>query len=167
MLLEGNSAVSAKGRLVVVLAAALLVVGCGAKASPSAPPATSAPVATSAASAAAGALTADITEFKMQLGAASAPAGSVTFNVTNKGTIDHEFVVFKTDLAADKLPLTADGSKVDEAATGLTKVDEIAEFGPGTTKSLTVNLPAGHYVLICNVTTHYTKGIRAEITTGP
>jgi uncharacterized cupredoxin-like copper-binding protein len=33
------------------------------------------------------------------------------------------------------------------------------------TKSLTVDLPAGHYVLICNVPTHYTKGIQAEFTT--
>jgi uncharacterized cupredoxin-like copper-binding protein len=116
-------------------------------------------------SAASGAVKATLSEFKLELGATSAPVGSVAFKVTNDGKIDHEFVVFKTDLAADKLPLTADGTKVDEEGKGVTKVDEIAEFGPGKTETLTVTLPSGHYVLICNVPSHYTKGIRAEFST--
>jgi uncharacterized cupredoxin-like copper-binding protein len=167
MPLEAQSAFSVKGRLVLPVALALLAVGCGGGASSSSKaPATSAPsAATSAPSVAAGTVTAEVSQFKIALGATSAPAGSVTFNVTNKGTIDHEFVVFKTDLAADKLPLSADGKKVDEEGTGVTVVDEIAEFAPAKTESLTVNLPAGHYVVICNVPTHYTSGMHAEFTT--
>jgi uncharacterized cupredoxin-like copper-binding protein len=157
---------SMKGRLALPFAFALLAVGCAAAATPSSAPASVAPsVASAGPSAAAGTVTASITEYRLVLGATSAPAGSVTFDVKNDGTIDHEFVVFKTDLAVDKLPLTADGTKVDEEGQGVTIVDEIAEFGAGKTESLTVDMPAGHYVLICNVPSHYTQGIRADFTT--
>lgn len=79
----------------------------------------------------------------------------------------HEFVVFKTDLAADKLPLAADGATVDEAGAGasLTLVDEVEDIAVGATASLAVELPAGHYVAICNVPAHYTSGMRVEFTT--
>jgi uncharacterized cupredoxin-like copper-binding protein len=165
---EAHREFSVKWRLAMPVAFAVLVAGCGGGASSSAPatsaPATSAPIS-SAPSAAAGTVTAALSQFKVELGAPSAPAGSVTFDVTNNGTVEHEFVVFKTDLAADKLPLTADGTTVDEEGKGVTAVDEIAEFAAGTTESLTVDLPAGRYVVICNVPTHYTKGMHAEFTT--
>lgn len=163
MLLDTYRAFSVKGQLVLPVALALLAAGCGGGASPA--PATSAPsTPTSAPSAAAGTVTAEVSQFKIELGATTAPAGSVTFDVTNKGTIDHEFVVLKTDLAADQLPLSSDGKEVDEEGEGVAVVDEIAEFAPGTTESLTVDLPAGHYVVICNVPTHYTSGMHAEFT---
>ncbi len=92
----------------------------------------------------------------------SAPAGNVTFSATNGGTVDHEFVVIKTDRPADSLTLSADA--VDEAASGQTKVDEIAEFSPRTTKTLTLSLSAGKYVLICNVAGHYQRGVRSAFT---
>ncbi len=163
---ETRPSPSHRARLVLPVALAILAAGCGAGRSSSAP-VTSAPsaAASSAPSAAAGTITAEVSQFKIVLGASSAPAGSVTFDVTNKGTVEHEFVVFKTDLAADKLPLSADGKTVDEEGAGVTAVDEIKEFAPGTTKSLTVDLPAGHYVVFCNVPTHYSKGMHAEITT--
>jgi uncharacterized cupredoxin-like copper-binding protein len=165
MPIRRHSVSSMKGRLAFPFAFALLAVGCGAAATPSSAPASVAPSVASGTSAAAGKVTASITEYRLALSATSAPAGSVIFDVKNDGQIDHEFVVFKTDLAADKLPLTADGTKVDEEGQGLTKLDEIAEFGAGKTESLTVDMPAGHYVLICNVPTHYTQGIRADFTT--
>jgi uncharacterized cupredoxin-like copper-binding protein len=169
------------GRLALPVTLALVAIGCGggtsssapastapssAPASTASPAATSAPsTAASASSAAAGNVTGEVSQFKIELSPSSVAAGSVTFDVTNKGTVEHEFVVFKTDLAADKLPLSKDGTEVDEEGTGVTAVDEIGEFKPGITKSLTVDLPAGHYVVICNVPTHYTKGMRAEFTT--
>ena len=163
-----HRASSVKGRLALPVAFVLIVAGCAGGASPSSAPSAVPPTASavaSPASAAAGAVKAALSEFKMVLDTTSAPAGSVTFKVTNDGKIDHEFVVFKTDLAADKLPLTADGTKVDEGGKGVTHIDEVAEFGPGKTETLTVNLAAGHYVLICNVPSHYTKGIHAEFST--
>jgi uncharacterized cupredoxin-like copper-binding protein len=148
-----------------LVAGALLLVGCSSGASPSA----AAPASQPAASSGGGgtSVTAKLTEFKIELGATSAPGGPVTFELTNSGTVVHEFVVFKTDLGADKLPLAADGATVDEEGAGasLTLVDEVEDIAVGATASLAVDLPAGHYVAICNVPAHYTSGMRVEFTT--
>ena len=150
----------------MITCAALLLAGCGAAASaspaavPSAPPA-----ASPAGSGSAGTpVDATLTEFKIALAATSAPGGSVTFQLKNSGTIVHEFVVFKTDLAPDKLPMLADGTAVDEEGGGLTVVDEVEDIAVGATPSLAVPLPAGHYVVLCNVATHYKAGMVAEFT---
>ena len=106
-----------------------------------------------------------LSEFKIELAATSAPGGPVTFALTNAGTTVHEFVVFKTELAADKLPLAADGTEVDEEGAGLTAVDEVEDIAVGATATLPVDLATGHYVVICNLPAHYTSGMRAEFTT--
>jgi len=164
MVLKDHDPGSWARRCVVLVAAALVVVGCGTGASPSA----AAPASQAVASGAAGtSVTAKLTEFKIELSATTAPAGPVTFELTNSGTVVHEFVVFKTELAPDKLPLAADGATVDEEGAGasLTLVDEVEDIAVGATASLPVDLPAAHYVLICNVPAHYTSGMHAEFTT--
>lgn len=96
----------------------------------------------------------------------SFPAGDNTFVINNTADIKHEFVIFKTDLAGDQLPLTADGTAVDEEGAGVTHIDEV-EVAPGTTETLKVNLPAGNYVVICNMTdpsSHYMAGMYQAIT---
>lgn len=102
------------------------------------------------------------TEFKIEADATSAPAGQVTFNIKNNGTIAHEFVVIKTDDAASALPVASGESVVDEDQ--LTGIDEKEDIEPGTSVTLTVNLEAGHYALICNVEGHYTSGMRLDFT---
>jgi len=67
-------------------------------------------------------------------------------------------VVFKTDLAPDALPVDEDGN-VDEAGEGVELVDEIEDIAPGDTPSLTVNLDAANYVIICNIPGHYAQGM--------
>ena len=93
----------------------------------------------------------------------SAPAGETTFDVTNDAEQVHEFVVFQTDLAADQLPTDENGD-VDEAGEGVALVDEIEDIEGGSTQSLTVNLDAGSYVLICNLPGHYQQGMHASFT---
>jgi uncharacterized cupredoxin-like copper-binding protein len=148
-------------RGVALVAATLLIAACssgGASSSPAAP--------SQAASGSGGTSVATkLSDFKIELAATSAPAGEVTFALTNGGATVHEFVVFKTDLAPDKLPLAADGTEVDEAGAGLTLVDEVEDIAVGATPSLPVDLATGHYVVICNVATHYTSGMHAEFTT--
>ena len=116
--------------------------------------------------------TVDVTlqEFAVIPDTSSAPAGEVTFNVTNTGPDDvHEFVVFQTDLAPDALPTAEDGS-VDEEGEGLELQDEIEDIAVGDTQSLTVDLAAGNYVLICNIydadeqEAHYQEGMRVAFT---
>jgi uncharacterized cupredoxin-like copper-binding protein len=94
------------------------------------------------------------------------PAGETTFVIDNVGTMHHEFVIFKTDLPADKLPLTADG-KVDEDKAGLLaeavytkplRGEDDHRIRDGRGVNFTINLEAGKYVLVCNLTGHYGKG---------
>jgi uncharacterized cupredoxin-like copper-binding protein len=107
-------------------------------------------------------------EFNVVPDADSGPAGEFTFDITNVGPEDtHEFVVFKTDLAPDNLPTTADGS-VDETGEGVELIDEVEDVAVDTDESLTVDLDAGNYVFICNIVeddeVHYAEGMTTGFT---
>jgi len=119
--------------------------------------------------ASAGTITVDVGEgsggMYINLSATSADAGTVTFTVSNTGTVEHEFVVLSTDLAAADLPFDASANEAEEEGDGVTPVDEIGSIMPGEVKTLTVDLPAGHYALICNLPGHYQAGMRADFTT--
>ncbi len=135
----------------VVLVVGTIAAGCSSgAASPTAAPATSA--------AAGGSIAVELSEWKVVPASATAAAGSVTFAVTNAGTQVHEFVVVKTDLKADALPVV--DNKIDE--TTLTPVDEIEDIAAGAAPTLAVDLDAGHYVLLCNIETHYAQGMHAD-----
>ncbi|HJX08409.1 MAG TPA: sulfocyanin-like copper-binding protein [Actinomycetota bacterium] len=99
-------------------------------------------------------------DFAIDLASSSAPAGSVTFNISNEGPSAHEFVVIETDDAPDALP-TKNGT-VDED--NLTVVDEAEDIAPSTTATLTTDLEAGSYVIICNVPGHYEAGMHTAFT---
>jgi len=97
-------------------------------------------------------------------------AGEVTFEATNEGPDDvHEFVIFRTDLAPDQLPVDENGA-VDEEGEGLELIDEIEDIPVGETQSVTVELESGNYVLICNIwdedeqEAHYQEGMRVAFT---
>lgn len=108
-----------------------------------------------------GGVGATLADFSITLDSNSAPAGEVTFDVTNEAEQTHEFVVFQTDLAEDQLPTDENGD-VDEAGEGVTLVDEIEDIESGSSQSLTVNLDAGSYVLICNLPGHYAQGMHTS-----
>jgi uncharacterized cupredoxin-like copper-binding protein len=103
--------------------------------------------------------------YTIKLSQDSAKAGQITFHITNNAqSVTHEFVIFKTDLPADQLPKTADGTAVNEDAPQIQHIDEKEDIAPGDTVDLTVNLDAGHYVLICNLPDHYNQGMYASFT---
>jgi uncharacterized cupredoxin-like copper-binding protein len=122
---------------------------------------------------AAGPIAATVKEWQIGLSATTLKAGSLTFNVTNAGDKEHEFVIRKTDLLSDKLPLNPDGSgQVSEDAPELTAVgdpSELAEIKSGSTdRTITVTLQPGHYVIFCNLhvedLVHYQKGMHVDFT---
>jgi uncharacterized cupredoxin-like copper-binding protein len=99
-------------------------------------------------------------DFSIDLATSSAPAGSVTFNISNQGPSAHEFVIIKTDDAPDALPVkdnTVEEDKIDV-------VDEAEDIAPSTTATLTTDLEAGSYVIICNIPAHYEQGMHAAFT---
>lgn len=109
-----------------------------------------------------GAATAKVTEkeFKMTPVPAKVTAGKVTFSVKNTGHLEHEFIVIKTSKLANKLPVKGAVAVV----TG--QIGTTTRIRPGQTKSVTLTLKAGHYVLICNLPAHYKAGQYANFTVG-
>lgn len=105
-----------------------------------------------------GGIGAALADYSITLDESTASAGDVTFDVTNEAEQPHEFVVFKSDLAEDALPVDADGN-VDETAEGVEVVDELEDIAPGDNPSLTVSLDAANYVIICNLPGHYKQGM--------
>jgi uncharacterized cupredoxin-like copper-binding protein len=95
-------------------------------------------------------------DFWITAGAASAEAGSITFDVANAGEIIHEFKVVRTDLPADSLPLIEEEFVVDESQLDVVGYTDIMQ--PGETRTLTLDMPPGNYVFICNVPSHYQAG---------
>lgn len=116
--------------------------------------------ATPAASASPTTITGTLTEFKIALDATSAPAGNVIFNVTNSGTIVHEFVILKTETLAKDLPLA--GDSVDEGA--YNAIGEVEETDPGGSGTFSATLAAGHYAIICNIPSHVSQGMVIDFT---
>ena len=85
--------------------------------------------------------------------------------LTNDGTIDHELVLFKTDLPANALPLSSDGD-IDEEASQLTNVGDSGKplKAGGTETFKTAVLSPGHYVAVCNLPGHYKLGMKLNVT---
>ncbi|MBI4260161.1 MAG: hypothetical protein HY658_06305 [Actinobacteria bacterium] len=94
------------------------------------------------------------------MGGFTAQAGEVTFEVHNDGTVPHELVVVKSDLAPGALPVA--GGAVDEAQVEV--IGEVEEFEAGTIETGTFQLDAGSYVLFCNIAGHYEQGMSARLT---
>ena len=106
------------------------------------------------------------TAFVLTADQTSVKAGNVTFKVTDAGKKDHEMVVLKLDgTAFDKLPIDSTSNRVGEDS----NVGETGEpdLTPGETRSFTVDLPAGKYVLLCNIEKHYGMGMRTPLTVTP
>lgn len=126
---------------------------------------TAAPVAETTPAPAAAAADFELVEWAIN-GSATLTAGEVTFNVTNGGNFPHELVIVRGD-SYDGLPLAASGAvEVDQLAAG-DLIGEVTDLDPGASGSLTVDLPAGNYVLVCNLTgggsSHAARGQVLEV----
>lgn len=112
---------------------ALLLVGCGGSGA-------SASAASSVA--AGGNVKIAASEYRFEPAALTVNAGEVTFEVTNNGTEEHEFELFKGD----------------------TVVDEIEGLVPGLTRDLSVTLEPGAYTFACKLAGHDTVGMTGTLT---
>jgi uncharacterized cupredoxin-like copper-binding protein len=107
-----------------------------------------------------GQIRADMREYSMGLTSAEVRAGTVTFIARNAGSTAHDLVVLRTDLAPDKLPVDTQTQKAREDG----RVGGVDQVSPGKNANVRLELPAGSYVVICNVPTHYQLGMRSALT---
>ncbi len=84
----------------------------------------------------------------------------IEFVVANEGGTPHNFVIVKTDLAVDALPV--EGGSVDESQVDV--AGRIAQFDANSSQTETFSLGAGSYVLICNIPGHYQLGMSIAFT---
>ena len=101
-------------------------------------------------------------EFAIALAPPTAAAGEVHFTLHNEGKLDHEFVVFKSDLDPAQLPLNAEGN-VDEEGAGVKHIGEQEAIKPGTAPDFAISLDAGNYVVVCNLPGHYKAGMHTAL----
>ena len=99
-----------------------------------------------------------LADFSVTPAQSSLASGPITFKVHNAGKEQHELVVIRTDRPAAHLPVK-DGEASEKGDLG-----EVEDVAPGANGSVTLDLPAGHYALICNVPGHYLAGMHAEFT---
>lgn len=116
---------------------ALVLAGCsGSGASPSAAGSAGEPAGSGAT------VKVGASEYKFDPNTLTVAAGQVTFEVTNNGTEEHEFELFKGDIV----------------------VDELEGLVPGLTRTLPVTLEAGAYTFACKLAGHDLAGMTGTLT---
>ncbi|MDQ1535552.1 MAG: hypothetical protein QOF28_3313, partial [Actinomycetota bacterium] len=108
-------------------------------------------------------VTATESDFTIHLSASHVAAGPFALVVTNRGPSAHELVGFRTTLAANKLPLGADGNIIEDSPQLVKVADSGASVPPGQTRTVYTVLTPGSYVFVCNLPGHYRLGMRAAL----
>ena len=120
--------------------------------------------AAAAATATAGAV--DVVLKEWSITTAQLKAGSVPLNVKNEGDFKHELAVIKGAFAS--LPKTSSGSVDVSALPSGAVLGEVEQLDGGSSGTLTVDLAAGDYTLICNITgggsSHAARGQVLDVT---
>ncbi len=84
------------------------------------------------------------------------PSGDLRFELSNADGVRHSFVVVRTDLEGEELPISK--GRVDLEAAG-ELVGTVETVLPGGSEGRTFSLPPGRYVLYCDIAGHYEGGM--------
>ena len=104
-----------------------------------------------------------LSDFRVQPTATAVAAGNVTFQIANAGKVQHELLIFRSDLAPSAYPMK--GGNIDEEAAGITKVSDGDNLDPGTSQTRTVDLSQpGTYLFVCNLPGHFKAGMYSVVT---
>ena len=98
-----------------------------------------------------------LVEWKLLPAQITVRAGRVTFVVRNDGTMDHEFLVLHSDRHHHSLKVKG-GQAVETGRLG-----EIPKIPTGTSKRITLKVPRGKYIMLCNMLGHYQAGQYAAL----
>jgi len=94
-------------------------------------------------------------------------AGSVILEAANFGTIQHELLVFRSDLPPSGYPLDKNGDIVEDGP-GISLVSDGDNIDPGKTQTRTVDLAQpGSYLFVCNIPGHFKAGMFSAVTVTP
>lgn len=148
--------------LAVAASAAILVAGCG---SDSAATTTESESEAASGGGASASLNIALGDYFFAPKDVTAQAGPTTISAPNEGAVEHELVVFKTNMDPAKLPTEANGDvdeeKMDKVAIA---AGEVADVEAGETKSGNFKLTPGKYVIFCNLPGHYAQGMYGTLT---
>jgi uncharacterized cupredoxin-like copper-binding protein len=149
--------------LALVAVAAIVIAGCGSDSGTTTE--TETETAAGGGGGAGATLTIKMGDFYFSPKDATAKAGPTTIEAPNEGSVEHELVLFKTNMDPAKLPTEANGEvneeKMDKIAEG---AGEIADVEAGQTKSGQFKLTPGKYVMFCNLPGHYAQGMYGTLT---
>ena len=169
-------------RLLVALLALVIAAAaaCSSSAAPSSAPSVAAPpsaqpslaptaapsVSAAAVSASpAGGQTIGLTEWKVAV-ASTIKSGKTSYTITNMGTVPHELLVFKTDIAPSAFPTDATGDITEEGA-GVELVSDGDNIDPSGSQTRSIDLSPGKYVFVCNIAGHFKQGMFTTVTVTP
>ncbi len=99
-------------------------------------------------------------DYRVEMNVTTVKAGTVKIGIKNAGGMEHSFELIRSELPFDKLPMDTGAAKAKED--GLVK--QVKSIAVGKVSTLTAELAAGKYVVICNVAGHYQLGMRAALT---
>jgi uncharacterized cupredoxin-like copper-binding protein len=104
------------------------------------------------------------TDFHITMSQTVLPANTrITFVVHNDGHVSHELIIVKAPSTGSNLPLKPDAD-VNEKTPGLTsELDTGSSLAAGETRTITADIPAGHYIAVCNLPGHYKLGMRVDL----
>ena len=111
-------------------------------------------------------------EWTLESAKAEIPAGPTTFIAENRGMVDHELLVVKTEIDPAELPQGIAGplprlagdlvlGKEHQHVSSLGTGDQpkgADHIVPGETEAYEVDLEPGQYALFCNLAGHYRRG---------
>lgn len=93
-------------------------------------------------------------------------AGKTTFTISDFGTIQHEFLIFKSKLPLSAYPKDKSGNIVEDGH-GITLLSDGENIDPAGSQVRTVTLSPGTYVFVCNIPGHFKNGMYAVVTVTP
>jgi uncharacterized cupredoxin-like copper-binding protein len=94
-------------------------------------------------------------------------AGKVTLEAANFGSIQHELLVFKSDLAPSAYPVDKDGNIVEDDPS-INLLSDGDNIDPQRTQTRDVDLSQpGTYLFVCNIPGHFKAGMYTVVTVTP
>jgi uncharacterized cupredoxin-like copper-binding protein len=103
-------------------------------------------------------------DYGFHIPAGPLPSGKVLFVDTNRGSIPHELVMFKTASATAALPMRKDGDLDEDSSKLENVVDSGSALAPGESRVMSADLEPGSYLIVCNLPSHLKLGMHEAVT---